>query len=282
VGLVEKKNPGNQGDRRGRIIAGCIVLSLLIHLGIVLAAPHNEPKTIELTKKPQKRVSVTVKKERVRLLEEEAKKPEPIKEKEPEKKPPPPKKPEPEKAEPKKPEPVKAPPKAVDKPPEPPPEPAKPAPFVLKNLALKGGVAVQAGENSNLFGDPSVDAKGFKKGQDMPFQPGGDGDGTGGKGRGGSGEPAVVITQPKALNDVKGEYPPSLRDLNKIVRVELVLTIGADGLVKAVAVKKGAQQEFNDAAEKAVKQLRFEPATRNGTPITFRIKWTVVFIPEGN
>lgn len=174
-----------------------------------------------------------------------------------------------------KPQPTKPPPAEPEKVAPKPAEPAKPKPFVLKNVALKGGVAVQTGEDSNLFGDPTVDAKGFKKGIDAPMSPN--------DGQASEKAPArepVVIKQPKALNDVKGEYPAAYRDLRRVVRVELLLTVGRDGSVGKVRVKKGAEKEFNDSAIKAVRQLKFEPATKNGVPIAFNLKWTVVFIPE--
>ncbi len=280
---------------RSLILGVSVGLSVLMHVGAYLAAPDERPAPPPRPKKVAVRpVPIQVRQDLIRKLEEPSPEPKPI-EKTPE-----PPKPIPKKAEPPKPkqEPPKPPPKQEPKPkppkpvepprevpppPAPPAEPAKPKPFVLKNVALKGSVAVQTGDDSNLFGDPTVSAKGFVKGVDAPSVPGNDG--TGGEGgTGGQGGPAkekVVITQPKALNDVKGQYPQAFRDLRRVVRVELMLTIGSDGAVKSVKVRKGAEQEFNDAAIRAVNQLKFEPATRNGVPIAFNLKWTVVFIPEG-
>lgn len=274
-------------DSRGWIIAISLIVSLGVHAGVVLFAPRNPPPPPRVEKKVVKPVPVSIRKEQIRQIEKDvAKEAEP---KPPEKKPEPPKpvekKPEPPKPVEKKPEPPKPPvdrPPPVEKPPETPPAPVdnKPKPFVLKNVALKGGVAVQTGEDSNLFGDPSVDAKGFKKGIDAPTVPGTEDGSTGGGGQ--PEKEQVVIRQPKALNDVKGEYPPEYKDLRRVVRVELILTIDAQGGVRDVKIKKGAEQAFNESAIRAVRQLKFEPATRNGTPIAFNLKWTVVFIPEGN
>jgi len=269
-------------DSRGWIIALSLIVSLGVHAGVVLFAPRNPPPPPKVERKVKKPVPVSIRKEQIRQIEKEvAKEAEP---KPPEKKPEPvEKKPEPPKPVEKKPEPPKPPVNKppVEKPAETPPAPVdnKPKPFVLKNVALKGGVAVQTGEDSNLFGDPSVDAKGFKKGVDAPTTAGTEGGGGGG---GQAEKEQVVIRQPKALNDVKGEYPPEYKDLRRVVRVELILTIDAQGGVKDVKIKKGAEQAFNESAIRAVRQLKFEPATRNGTPIAFNLKWTVVFIPEGN
>lgn len=271
---------------RSAILAICIGLSLAVHAGLVAVAPDEPPKPAPRPRRQIVRpVPVTVRRDLIKQIEEQAK-PEPAPEPKPEPRPQPKKAPE-QKPE-QKPEPPKETPKPVQakpveqKPAEAPPaEPAKPRPFVLKNVALRGGVAVQTGSDSNLFGDPSQDAKGFKKGIDAPIASGGEGNaGAGGTG-GGQQKEEVVIKQPKAINDVRGEYPAAFRDLRRVVRVELLLTIGADGNVRAVKIKKGAEQEFNDAAVKAANQLRFEPATRNGVPIAFNLKWTVVFIPEG-
>ncbi|HNZ03473.1 MAG TPA: energy transducer TonB [Myxococcota bacterium] len=289
---------GNDGrsvlDRRGVIVVLSLVASLAVHAGVVLLSPRNEPPPPRIAKKVLKPVPVSIRKEQIKKLEEDvAKKPDPPKP-EPQAEPP---RPEPKKkaAEPPK-EPPKTPPKETpkppeqQKPPEAPPKPVdapppdnKPKPFVLKNVSLRGGVAVQTGEDSNLFGDPSRDATGFKKGLDVPTQPEGGQEQGGGDGGGTAKQKEqVVIKQPKALNDVKGVYPPEYRDLRRVVRIELILSIDAQGNVGNVKVKKGAEPEFNEAAIKAVRQLRFEPATKNGVPTDFNLKWVVVFIPEGN
>jgi TonB family protein len=145
---------------------------------------------------------------------------------------------------------------------------------VLSNVSLTGGVAVQTGGESNLFGDPSVDARGWKKkGPDAPSGP-----------AGGGGEAAperrVVVVAPKPLNDVKGRYPEAHRDENRIVRVELVLRVDDAGAVVDARVLKGDKPAFDDESRRTVQQLRFKPATRDGAPIPYELKWTVVFIPE--
>lgn len=282
---------------RSLILGISVGVSVLMHVGAYVAAPDERPAPPPRPKKVTVRpVPVQVRQDLIRKLE----RPEPEPQPKPIDKPPetpktierkvqPPKpKQEPPKPQPKQ-EPKPPPSKPVEPPKELPPqpttpaEPAKPKPFVLKNVALKGGVAVQTGDDSNLFGDPTVSARGFVKGVDAPTVPGAEAADGGGEsgGQAGPAREKVVITQPKALNDVKGQYPQAFRDLRRVVRVELMLTIGSDGAVRSVKVRKGAEQEFNDAAIRAVNQLKFDPATRNGVPIAFNLKWTVVFIPEG-
>jgi len=193
--------------------------------------------------------------------------------------------PQPPKTPPKKAPPKKQPPKPAEPPPEAPKPAAAPAtpgaptggpprPFVLSNVSLTGGVAVQTGGESNLFGDPAVDARGWKKqGADAP---------TGPAVEGGQAAPErrVVVVPPKPLNDVKGRYPEAYRDENRIVRVELMLKVDDAGAVVDARVLKGDKPAFDDESKRTVQQLRFKPATRDGAPIPYELKWTVVFIPE--
>jgi len=275
-------------------MAAAMVLSMLFHVGIVAVAPRNMPTPPAVERPVQRPVPVSIRKERISLLEAEtaaAARPEP---KPAEAAPKVPERPaetrRPAQPRPETPPPAPRPP--AEKPAQPPPpEPtptqqaapaanSRPAPFVLRNVSLRGGVAVQTGENSNLFGDPSVDARGFRGGVDAPRTAGGQDSTAGNAGT----EPVrerLVVTEPRALNEVRGEYPAEYKDLRRIVRVVVVLTVGADGNVKAVRIKKGAEDAFNEAARRAARELRFEPATRNGTPIEFPKEWEFIFIPEG-
>jgi TonB family protein len=268
---------------RNRKLAALVLVSALLHVGIVELAPRRDLAPPARTARREKPVPVEIRKEQVRLVQEAAKaeapKPEPVPAPEPAPEPPkaqpkPPPKERP-KAEAPKPEP-KPEPRPEPKPQAPAPEPPKkPAPLVLSNVALNGGVAVQTGAESNLFGDPSVDARGFKReGPDAPRAPGGDG--------GGATEPEkVVIKPPKPKNQVQGTYPPEHRDLGRVVRVSLQLQVDAEGNVVDAKVLKGDLPAFDEEAKRTVRGLRFEPATRNGTPIPYPVKWTVVFLPEG-
>lgn len=267
---------------RNRKLAIAILASALLHAGIVELAPRRDIQPPKRTPPRAVPVPVEVRKEQVRLAQQavEAEAPPPEPEPPPPVAPPPrPKAPPKPKAEaPKpanKPEPKPA-PRPEPKPEAPPPEPArKPAPLVLSNVAMNGGVAVQTGAESNLFGDPSIDAKGWKReGPDAPRRPGTD-DG---------GEPApekVVIKPPKARNQVQGTYPPEHRDLGRVVRVSLHLQVDAEGNVTDAKVLKGDLPAFDAEAKRAVAGLKFVPATRNGMPIPYPVKWTVVFLPEG-
>lgn len=273
-------------DSSRKVLVITVLVSLILHVGIVVLSPDTPS---EPTRKPKPEpVRVEIRKEHVKLIEAEEERPpepekkvepppapkkidEPIKKKAPpEKKPPEKKPPEPEVA--KKVEPA-------EKPAEPPPETRKkPAPLVLKNVALNGEVAVQTGDESNLFGSASISAKDWKKDKDLPIS-----DGNGAKGEGGDAkvERKIVIKPPQPLNRVKGKYPDEHRDLNRVVRVVLLLNVDPEGNVGEVSVKKGDLPAFNEEAIKTVKRLKFSPATKDSVPISYKVKWTVAFLPEG-
>jgi TonB family protein len=271
---------------RNRKLAIAVLVSALLHVGIVELAPRRDIQPPKRTPTRAAPVPVEVRKEQVRLarqaVEAEVPAPEPPPVETPPEVTPPPKpkaRPKPKAKAPKAEAPKPAPKPAAKpepKPEAPPPEPArKPAPLVLSNVALNGGVAVQTGSESNLFGDPSVDAKGWKReGPDAPRRPGSE--------AGAEAVPEkVVIKPPKPKNQVQGTYPPEHRDLGRVVRVSLQLQVDAEGNVIDAKVLKGDLPAFDAEAKRAVAGLRFVPATRNGKPIPYPVKWTVVFLPEG-
>lgn len=259
----------------GRRLALAVTLSLGIHALVPLVVPRQPPRTSPppaARRAPPKPVAVAVVREVQRAAEEPLPAPPP-------RPAPPPPSPAPERPRKAPPPPREAPPpppKAEPSPaPEPKAEPRKPAPFVLSNVALQGTVAVQTGTESNLFGDPSRDATGFRKEADRPA-----GTGTGAPDGATREARKPVVKPPKALNRVQGTYPEAHRDLGRVVRVELLLTVSAGGEVTEVQVRKGDLPAFDEEARRTVMRLRFEPATRDGTPIPYQVAWTVVFLPE--
>ncbi|MBP7124959.1 TonB family protein [Myxococcota bacterium] len=261
----------------GRRLALAVILSLGVHALVPLVVPRQPPRTSAppTRRAAPKPVAVAVVREVQRAAEE------PLPAPPPRPAPPPPSQaPAPERPRKPPPPPREAPPppaKAEPSPaPEPRAEPRKPAPFVLSNVALQGTVAVQTGTESNLFGDPSRDATGFRKEVDRPA-----GSGTAAADNGAPREARKpVVKPPKALNRVQGTYPEAHRDLGRVVRVELLLTVSAGGEVTEVQVRKGDLPAFDEEARRTVMRLRFEPATRDGTPIPYQVAWTVVFLPE--
>ncbi len=264
----------------GRRLLLMLIASMAIHAAFVLLAPRHAPPAPRAYKPRPAPVAVTVHRQQAKA-QAEAAKPEPPK---PEPKPQPRPEPPKPKVEPPKEPPPQAPPEAKPQPPSPPPAetpppPRKPAPLVLSNVALNGGVAVQTGTQSNVFGDPTKDAAGFQGGKDAPQAPA----------QAGNPAPApapappkkVVVKAPEIETNAKGLYPPEHRDLGRVVRIELLLEISPAGQVVNATVRKGDLPGFNEEAVRTARRLRFKPATRDGVPIPYEMAWTVVFLPEG-
>jgi len=89
----------------------------------------------------------------------------------------------------------------------------------------------------------------------------------------------VKITRPKLRGDpVEAEYPQLLKAQGIEGDVVVVVVIGIDGKVKDVKVIKPAKQEaFNEAAVAAAWKREFDPATRDGVPISTTQKFTIKF-----
>jgi TonB family protein len=248
-----------------------IGVSALLHVLLVWLAPRGEPA--ERGERPRDRTTpVEVRREIVKLAEERVKADLPR----PKPEVPPPRRlevPKPRKPDVPKPAPSPAPL------PAPSPEPVKPSapkPFVLKDVALNGGVKVDAGDESRLFGNPAVRPEDAPKGSDGPPGPA-----VAESGNAVEAPRRVVVVPPQVLRDAKGRYPPEHRGLERVVRVELMLSIDASGDVAEVRVTKGDLPAFDAEALATARRLRFKPATRDGSPIPYPLKWTVVFLPEG-
>ncbi len=73
-------------------------------------------------------------------------------------------------------------------------------------------------------------------------------------------------------------YPPLLQAQGVQATVTLLLEIDEAGQVtSAKVVKPAPQTEFNKAATSAALKQRWEPATRNGKPIPWRLPFTFEF-----
>jgi iron complex outermembrane receptor protein len=80
---------------------------------------------------------------------------------------------------------------------------------------------------------------------------------------------------------VEATYPPDALAARREARVELVITVLADGSVGDVEVASAAAQEFDAAAVAAVRQWRFEPARRGEQAVDSRIRVPFRFaLPE--
>lgn len=86
-----------------------------------------------------------------------------------------------------------------------------------------------------------------------------------------------TLAPPRLVEAPEPVYPPEARAAGVEGTTVLRLTIGVDGRVSAAEVIEAAGHGFDEAALALAPQLRFEPATRDGTPIPARIPFPVSF-----
>ena len=93
--------------------------------------------------------------------------------------------------------------------------------------------------------------------------------------------PPPTITPPRLVKDEGAEYPAAaLRDgFHDAVQVTVILEIGPSGDVRKADVETPVGHGFDEAAIEAAKKLTFEPALRNGQPISAKIKHVYSFTP---
>lgn len=82
---------------------------------------------------------------------------------------------------------------------------------------------------------------------------------------------------PRLVELVEAAYPPEALAARRGARVELVITIGADGAVADVEVVAAAGDGFDEAAVEAARRFRFEPARTGGVPVAARVRYQYVF-----
>jgi TonB family protein len=79
------------------------------------------------------------------------------------------------------------------------------------------------------------------------------------------------VEPPVIMNRVLPEYTEQARMNNTEGTVDLRALVDKNGAVKSVKIVKGLPDGLNQSAEKAVRQLRFKPAMKNGEAVEF---WT--------
>jgi periplasmic protein TonB len=111
----------------------------------------------------------------------------------------------------------------------------------------------------------------------------GEGDGTGvgpGSGGGTGGgpyRPGSGIEAPRLLHEVKADYTEDARRRGLSGEVVLEIVVRRDGSVGEVRVLQGLAGGLNERAMQAVRQWRFTPARRLGTPVDVIVEVAVEF-----
>jgi protein TonB len=88
---------------------------------------------------------------------------------------------------------------------------------------------------------------------------------------------ADLDQRPRVIFQRKPTYPPALRRSKRQGTVTILFKVDTSGRVVDPSIAKSTDSAFDEAALEAVRQWRFEPGTRNGQPVQFRMKIPITF-----
>jgi TonB family protein len=117
-------------------------------------------------------------------------------------------------------------------------------------------ISVRASEDSARdAARPQVDGRGGENIEDIPDE----------------GSPrAVGFAPPEFLNRVKPEYPAEAEQADIKATVEAMVVFRLNGEVGRVEITRWAGFGLEESAERAIRQLKFKPATHDGKPVSVR------------
>jgi len=93
-------------------------------------------------------------------------------------------------------------------------------------------------------------------------------------------ETAAVDTKPLPIRTPQPEYPANLRAQNVEGMVVLAVSIDEKGEVTTCEVTKSTDKRFEAAAVEAVRKWKFNPATKNKTPVSCKVTLPIRFSAE--
>jgi TonB family protein len=174
------------------------------------------------------------------------------------------------------------------KPPEPKPEPplkSEPLPAVVAPIITapadnrnRVGVLTETPVETESHGAGAGGGAGTGKGTGVGEGDGsGVGPGSGGGTGGGPYRPGSGIEAPRLLQEVKADYTEDARRRGVSGEVVLEIVVRRDGSVGDVRVLRGLAGGLNERAMQAVRQWRFTPARRLGTPVDVIVEVAVEF-----
>ena len=175
----------------------------------------------------------------------------------------------------------------VPKPVEPPPPPPTPAitPQVVAPVVTaaadprdRAGVPAEAAPESTSQGSGTGGGAGTGQGTGLGEGTGsGIGPGSGGGTGGGPYRPGSGITPPELLREVRPDYTEDARRQSVEGDVVLEIVVRRDGTVGEVKIVQGLGAGLDRRAVDAVRQWRFSPAKRFGTPVDVLVEVAVEF-----
>ena len=92
-------------------------------------------------------------------------------------------------------------------------------------------------------------------------------------------QPAAELSQPQPTRKVDPAYPLELMKQNVAGTVILYAVIQADGSVSKVRVLRGVDARLDQFASDALAQWKFDPATKNGSPVAVEATFQIPFRP---
>jgi periplasmic protein TonB len=178
-------------------------------------------------------------------------------------------------------------PRPVERPAEPPLAPAAPTPMP-QVIAPVVTIATDEADRAGTLADSALEAPshGPRSGRGVGSGTGtgiGEGDGAGigpGSGGGTGGgpfRPGSGIAPPSVLREVKPEYTQEARRRGVEGDVVVEVIVRADGSVGQVRLLQGLDAGLDQRAIDAVRQWRFSPAHRHGTPVDVVVEIAVGF-----
>lgn len=176
-------------------------------------------------------------------------------------------------------------PRPVEKPAEPVPQATPPVPPVAAPVVAapaesrdQAGVPEAPSAAPPSQGSGAGGGTGAGQGSGMGEGKGpGIGDGEGGGTGGGPYRPGSGITPPGLLREVKPQYTEDARRLGVEGDVVLEIVVKADGTVGNVRLMQRLGSGLDQRAVDAVRQWRFSPARRYGTPVDVLVEVAVEF-----
>jgi len=158
--------------------------------------------------------------------------------------------------------------------------PAVVAPIVAvpADTRNRGGVLEQTAAENDSHGPGKEAGSGAGNGTGIGQGDGaGVGPGSGGGTGGGPYRPGSDIEPPKLLREVKADYTEDARVRGLSGDVVLEIVVQRDGSVGDVKLLQGLGGGLSDRAVQAVRQWRFSPAQRQGTPVDVVVEVAVEF-----
>ena len=162
--------------------------------------------------------------------------------------------------------------------PEPTPEVTAPVASVAADARDRAGVPVPGASDADNRGQGRNGGTGSGAGTGLGEGDGtGIGPGTGGGTGGGPYRPGSGITPPSLVREVKPDYTEDARRRGINGDVELEIVVRSDGTVGEVRLQRGLGAGLDQRAIDAVRQWRFSPARRFGTPVDVLVEVAVEF-----